>query len=145
MEVFSLHEPLNVLHGVPEGSILGPHLFNIYIDSLLRSLPADSVVAYADDVTLVSHCASPVECISSMQGLLNIVNFWSCTNLMAANSSKCITMFISPYIRKRTDNISQCVTLGNNTLAIVTKLRILGVDFSNDLSWVTHSNTVRKK
>ena len=87
-----------MLHGVPEGSILDPHLFNIYIDSLLRSLPADSVVAYADDVTLVSHGASPVECTSNMQGLLNIVNSWFCTNLMAANSSKCFTMFISPYI-----------------------------------------------
>ena len=141
-----LSEPPNELHGIPEGSILGPHLFNIYIDSLLRSLSADSVVAYADNVTLVSHGASPVECTSNMQGLLNIVNSWSYINHMAANSGKCFTMIISLYIRKRTDNINQCVTLGNNSLAIiVTKLRILGVDFSNDLSCVTHSNTVRKK
>lgn len=41
--------------GVPQGSILGPHLWNIYYDSLLRAHLSDNVllVGYADDTTLL--------------------------------------------------------------------------------------------
>ena len=115
-----LSEAMNVPHGVPEGSILGPHLFNMYINSLLKSLPPDSAVAYADDVTLIVHGKTAAETTRNMQDLLCVINIWAAKNLMATNPSKCLNMLISPYLRKHIDkNEQHRVTLGNQTLVTV--------------------------
>ena len=142
-----LSEPMNISHGVPEGSVLGPHLFNLYINSVFESLPTESVVAYADDITIVTHGDTAAEANNNMQNLLLVIDDWAANNLMAINTSKCFNMLISPYIRKRYDSIADDsrVTLGSVTLTSVTSMRILGVDFCNNLSWVAHSNKVRQK
>ena len=48
---------------------LGPHLFNLYINCLLKSLPTESAMAYANDVTLVSHGITSAKAASNMQNL----------------------------------------------------------------------------
>ena len=69
-----LSEPMNVSLGVSEGSIQGPHLFNMYINSLLQSLLPDSAVAYADDVTLIAQGKTAAEATRNMQDLLCVIN-----------------------------------------------------------------------
>ena len=66
---------------------------------------------------------------------------------MVINTGNCFNMIISPYIRKWADanNSNCCAFLGIATLVNVTSMRILGVDFSNNLSWVTLSDNVRRK
>ena len=56
--------------GVLQGSILGPLIFNLFLNRLLVSLPADNCIAYADDVTLVTNGSISSEAIQSIQLLL---------------------------------------------------------------------------
>ena len=64
-------EPLQVTSGVPESIVIGPLLFVIYITDLLTSLPANTVMAYADDVTLVAYGQSEAKAAGALQVLLN--------------------------------------------------------------------------
>ena len=138
-------EPLTILHGVSEGSVLSLHLFNLYIYSLFESLSLDSVIAYADNITLVAHGVSAAKATKSMQELLQIIDNWVANNLMAVNVSKRFHMLVSPYISNQAGFNECCpsMSIGNKPLSNVTSLGILGVVFCNNLSWMAHSDSVR--
>ena len=62
--------------GVPQGSLLGPLLWNIFLDDLLHQIP--EAVAYADDLTIhLSYCKEESNSIAErLQKILNIINRW---------------------------------------------------------------------
>ena len=70
-DVFSTS--MRITLGVPQGSILGPILCNIYINTLLQTVPISTAIAYADDLTLVVSGASQNDAERNMQALLDQV------------------------------------------------------------------------
>jgi Reverse transcriptase (RNA-dependent DNA polymerase) len=140
----ALSPALSITTGVPQGSVLGPVLFNIFINSLLKTLPIENTVAYADDITLVVYGSSSTAVCQAMQALLRIVSDWSTEHGLTISVAKCFVMHISP---KKKDAKFSCAPLflDNVALPVVSSLRILGVTFSNDLSWRAHHDAVRKK
>ena len=88
----SLSTSLSVSSEVPQGSIPGPILFNIFINQLLKLLPCDSAVAYADDNTLVCSSDSIAFVQQSMQILLDFVREWSLSLQLSINISKCFAL-----------------------------------------------------
>ena len=86
---------LSINFGVPEGSILGSMIFNIFIDSLQQSLPLDRTVAYADDITLVSHGDSLRSASAAIQLLLQSVSNWADGHCMFISTEKFFVMYIS--------------------------------------------------
>jgi hypothetical protein len=101
-------------------------------------------VAYADDVTLVATGDTFTTACLIMQSFLNIVNQWSVEYGLTISPAKCYAMFISPKV-KTDATIQASLYIGEAQLPIVTSMRILGVTFTNDLSWHVHSNAIRKK
>ena len=73
----ALSTPTRISYGVPQGSVLGPTIFNIFINQLFYCLPADCSIAYADDITLISHGDSASSASNCMQVLLDILSRWS--------------------------------------------------------------------
>ena len=129
---------------MPQGSVIGPVLYNIFANSFLRALPVDCCVAYTDDITLLVHGSSHVDVCSTIQDLLSIISNWSTDHGMTFSPHKCFTMHVSPKCRDKA-TVAPPLHLNGTLLPVVTTMRILGVKFMNDLSWEAHSNMVRKK
>ena len=94
---------VQVVSGVPQGSVLGPLLFCIYIDSValcFQSVNAHNVL-YADDLLLYKSIACAQDFVDMQLDVLAIVQ-WSENNHFTLNSAKCKAMVISrkknPYI-----------------------------------------------
>ena len=81
-----------VSSGVPQGSILGPVLFSIFINDLDSNL-INEVLKFADDTKVWGRVDS-VEDVSKMQEDLNRLGLWSEKNLMPFNVSKCRVMHL---------------------------------------------------
>ena len=67
--------PQTVLSGVPQGSVLGPSLFIIYIDGLTNALSNSSMSMYADDLLLYRTIQSPSD-YQTLQAEIDAVELW---------------------------------------------------------------------
>ena len=85
-----------VLSGVPQGSVLGPLLFLIYIDdlpSIVQNL-FSKVNLFADDI-LLFHLISTLEDYATLQLAISLIEEWSVTNFLNFNAGKCKYMLVS--------------------------------------------------
>ena len=93
-----MSDEVSVTFGVPQGSILGPVLFNLYVNDLSDSLP-NTVTChqYADDTTMYAHCKPTVlqQCRTEMQKTLDTLRSWSVKSNLVLNPSKTKSMIFS--------------------------------------------------
>ena len=85
--------------GVPQGSILGPLLFNIYICDMFFEIPANiDFAGYADDNTPYIYFSNIKNVLDNLQGALEKMFQWFSTNNLVANAKKChlLTSSITP-------------------------------------------------
>ena len=91
----SSSEPLSVVSGVPQGSVLGPLLFLIYIDDISQIIFSNgSLLLYADDIVLYR----PIYCQEDYNSLRNDVDLlcdWTSSAFLNLNAAKCKYMVIS--------------------------------------------------
>ena len=132
-----------VVLGVPQGSVLGPLLFLIYIDDLSTiGLSEGSVLnLFADDMLLYRPIGSS-EDLQQIQSDVDRVNEWVISNHLSLNPVKCKTMLITKKI-----NPIQPLQLQLNGIPLeqVEHFKYLGVLFSSDLSWSTHIDSICSK
>ena len=86
----SRSEELIVTHGVPQGSILGPLLFSLYMNDLPSVVKFSSVESYAGD-TKVYLSISPKDidsCLTKVTEDLRFIAVWCCTNKLLINLGK---------------------------------------------------------
>ena len=130
-------------HGVPQGSILGPLLFLIYIDSISQIHLSNNskLVLYADDILLYKTISEACD-FSCLQEDVNCIDFWSSSNAMTFNVSKCKQMLLS---RKRNPTTPTPMLLNGEPLEVVNSYKYLGFVITFDLSWSSHINYICSK
>ena len=131
-------KPVNVLSGVPQGSVLGPQLFLLFTEELF-SVVENKLNGYADDSTLVAVVPSPGERVAvseSMNRDLNRVSVWCNLLGMKMNAINTKTTIVS---RSRTVRPQLTpLTLDETVLKESADLVILGVTFDAKMTFEKH-------
>ena len=129
--------------GVPQGSVLGPTLFSIFINDLPSILPPDSTVLFADDTTIYIVSDSVFSIQSSLQLCLDLANLWLQRNGLRINVDKTKSMLI--HSRKKIVDGDLTLKIDDRTIDCVQSFKFLGVIINDTLTWVNHINMVCKK
>ena len=133
-------ETIPVISGVPQGSVLGPLLFLIYIDGVTR-IPlseGSKLVLYADDMLLYRRITSPVD-FNIPQSDVDVVNNWVNENRLCFNTTKCKYMLIT---RKKRPMHPPAILINGMPIDMVDSYKYLGLLISSDLSWSHHIDSI---
>ena len=84
----NLSSPLAVENGVPQGSILGPVLFSLYINDLPSCINFSNVIMYADDTVIFFSSAQLMEVELKLNMELTSLSEWLCGNKLLLNLKK---------------------------------------------------------
>ena len=134
----SLNE-VEVASGVPQGSVLGPMLFLLYINDINNAIKSQ-IKLFADDSVLYRNIRSQNDQVI-LQNDLDTISSWAEKWLMELNINKCSVLSIT---LKRNSIFHDYNILGA-TLKRVTNHDYLGVTISSDLNWLRHVTKISNK
>jgi hypothetical protein len=130
----------NITSGVPQGSHLGPILFNLFINDVIECFHHSTVFMYADDLKF-ARVIDTTDDITLLQSDIIRLSSWCEHNLMHINIKKCIHM---KFTRKQ--NVTQSYYhIDGCNLIEVENTRDLGVLFDNKLTFVPHMENIVKR
>ena len=128
--------------GVPQGSILGPLLFVIFVNDLPSVVEECTVNLYADDTALYSVHSDPGELSRRVQEDLQRVAEWITRNGLRMNVNKTQLLVLNRKGKQSTADSVQ-VSVGDSKLQKQDCVKYLGVSIDKDLSWKTHIEQIR--
>ena len=126
-----------VKHGVPQGSVLGPLLFLLYINDLPRAIiPNATPLLFADDTSIIITNENAQELQIDLNTCFHKLTEWFQQNSLSLNISKSYFMnFTSKNLNAQDININY----ENNFITKVQDINFLGININNTLAWKTHT------
>lgn len=134
-------------HGVPQGSILGPVLFCIYINDLPLCLEKDKTRCdlFADDSSVHVKAKTIEEVEIVLQNSLNKIDIWCNANRVILNSSKTKSMVITTRQKHQLNTLSLKLSVNSSTIEQVREHRVLGIVLDQEMKWEVHIRSLCKK
>ena len=130
---------IELLLGVPQGSILGPLLFNIYLNDLFFIALDTDICNFADDNTLYTCDISLKDLVEKLESSATLVIDWFTNNYMKLNESKCHLLVCG---NKEEVIIAK---IGNATVIESHEVKLLGINIDRDLRFKNHMNSLYNK
>lgn len=135
----------NITCGIPQGSILGPLLFTIYINDLPSCDLFSKPRLYADDTTLTTSAEDPWVLEYKMNYDMNLIQSWLSANKLTLNVRKTKYMLIGSQFKLSQINSDFIIKVNNTPLERVIEHKTLGVQIDESLSWRPHIHTIFKE
>lgn len=130
--------------GVPQGSILGPLLFLIFVNDLPEITNSiNSFIMFADDNTYLCEDSTLADAVFKLQIMINKFIDWFKINKLHLNTSK--TVFINFTPRNSIINESQLLKIERESIAQVKNTKFLGLYIDNALNWEMHTDILCNK
>ena len=136
--VLSPPEPLHA--GVPQGAILSPLLFSLYVNDIVSSVD-EEVNLFADDTSVYVTDKSASSLQRRLQSVIDRLSLWFRSWAVTVNPSKSALMVLTT--RRSVPVVS--VNLDGSNISQVSTHKHLGVTFNSRLSWSDHVDTIVKK
>ena len=121
--------------GVPQGSILGPLFFILYVNDLNNASLLD-VILFADDTNLFISHNDPGYLNDTLNSELNNLSTWFAANRLSLNLSKTNFMVFKPRQKKQLFEFH--VSIDKQPIPCVSETMFLGVFVDDNLSWKSH-------
>ena len=146
-------DELTITCGVPQGTILGPILFILYINDLFEILSQGELISFADDTCLIVKGNSWIESQIKAELKLNLIKNWLNKNYLSLNVNKTVFITYGSYL----DSVPQNITLKVHTNSCsdnkcdcpcvnrVTVAKYLGVYIDYNLKWREHIRYITNK
>jgi hypothetical protein len=130
--------------GVPQGSILGPLLFLLYINDICKSSKILRFILYADDTNIFFSCDNVDQLCDVVNRELQGVTQWFKANRLSVNLKK--TNFVIFGNQAKLKKVKKCeIILDNIKISMADTAKFLGVVIDKNLSWTCHIHYVQGK
>ena len=128
-------------NGVPQGAVLSPSLFNLFLSDLpTPQVPGVSVASYADDLTIVSQHHKVDTARVNLQAYITQLEGWLTSNRMKVSAPKSSLTLVTPHTYEYRD--TPLVTLCGSTIPVHPTTKILGVTLDRGLTFRPHIGEV---
>ena len=134
-----IHSYLTIISGVPQGTIIGPILFNLFINYLTFVLNNSSLNNYSDDNTLSAHQDTLEKLIEVLENESEIAINWFKSNQMIVNPDKFQAIIINP---KRNKDERHTLKLGEHIIHSQSSVSLIGIEIDDHLSFSNHITTL---
>jgi Reverse transcriptase (RNA-dependent DNA polymerase) len=134
-----------ITFGIPQGSILGPLLFILYINDIVNCSKLLHFILFADDTNLFLSDKNLSVLLSKANLELSKLSTWFIANGLTLNASKTNYILFGSKRHRHDDPQDISVKLNGNDLLKVDSVKFLGVHVDSELTWKMHTTYIAKK